>query len=46
MVTVAASGAVALQKKSVLIATAHYLVRVMYALLKQGTHWQEGVVAA
>lgn len=34
------------RKKIALIATAHYLVRVMYALLKQGTHWQENVVAA
>jgi hypothetical protein len=25
------------------VATAHYLVRVMWALLKRGTLWQEGL---
>jgi transposase len=31
------------RKKIALVATAHYLVRVMWALLKQGTTWEEGV---
>jgi hypothetical protein len=34
------------RKKIALVATAHYLVRVMWALLKQGTTWEEGVAAA
>src|SRR5262249_36942819 len=29
------------RKKIALVATAHYLIRVMHALLKQGTLWQE-----
>jgi len=29
------------RKKIALVATAHYLIRVMYALLKQGTLWKE-----
>jgi transposase len=29
------------RKKIALVATAHYLVRVMWALLKQGTTWEE-----
>ena len=29
------------RKKIALVATAHYLVRVMYALLKHGTLWKE-----
>lgn len=33
------------RKKIALIATAHYLARVMYALLKRGELWQEKVVA-
>ena len=28
------------------MATAHYLVRVMWALLKRGTTWEEGVAPA
>jgi transposase len=32
-----------LRKKIALVATAHYLVRVMLALLKRGTTWEEGV---
>lgn len=31
------------RKKIALVATAHYLIRVMYALLKHGTIWQETV---
>ena len=34
------------RKKIALVATAHYLVRVMWALLKRGTDWEEGVVPA
>ena len=34
------------RKKIALVATAHYLVRVMWALLKQGTTWEEGVAPA
>ena len=35
------------QRKNVaLVATAHYLVRVMWALLKRGTTWEEGVAPA
>ena len=30
------------RKKIALVATAHYLVRVMWALLKRGTDWAEG----
>jgi transposase len=33
------------RKKIALMATAHYLVRVMYALLKHGTLWHETVAA-
>jgi hypothetical protein len=33
------------RKKIALVATAHYLVRVMYSLLKHGTLWQETVAA-
>ena len=29
------------RKKIALVATAHYLVRVMWALLKDGTTWEE-----
>lgn len=29
------------RKKIALVATAHYLVRVMWAMLKRGTSWQE-----
>jgi hypothetical protein len=29
------------RKKIALVATAHYLVRVMWALLKRGTDWRE-----
>ena len=31
------------RKKIALVATAHYLVRVMWALLKRGTDWEEGL---
>ena len=34
------------RKKIALVATAHYLVRVMWALLKRGTTWEEGVAPA
>jgi transposase len=34
------------RKRIALVATAHYLVRVMWALLKHGTDWEEGVAAA
>src|SRR4029077_17160376 len=34
------------RKKIAVIATAHYLVRVMWALLKRGTDWEEGLVPA
>jgi transposase len=34
------------RKKIALVATAHYLVRVMWALLKRGTVWEEKVPAA
>src|SRR5262249_50925151 len=34
------------RKKIALVATAHYLVRVMLALLKRGTTWEEGLAAA
>jgi len=29
------------RRKTALVATAHYLVRVMWAMLKNGTLWQE-----
>jgi hypothetical protein len=35
-----------LRKKIALVATAHYLVRVMLALLKRVTTWEEGVAPA
>ena len=34
------------RKKIALVATAHYLVRVMWAMLKQGTFWEEGILAS
>jgi transposase len=34
------------RKKIAVVATAHYLVRVMWALLKRGSVWQEGVARA
>jgi hypothetical protein len=34
------------RKKIARVATAHYLVRVMLALLKRGTTWEEGVAPA
>ena len=34
------------RKKIALVATAHYLVRVMWALLKRGTTWEEGLAPA
>src|SRR5262245_46423216 len=34
------------RKKIAVVATAHYLVRVMWALLKRGTIWQEGKALA
>lgn len=34
------------RKKIALVATAHYLVRVMWAMLRRGTVWQEQVTAA
>jgi transposase len=34
------------RKKIARVATAHYLVRVMWALLKRGTTWEEGVAPA
>src|SRR5262249_58916262 len=34
------------RKKIALVATAHYLVRVMGALLKRGTDWQENPALA
>jgi transposase len=34
------------RKKIALVATAHYLVRVMWALLKRGTTWQENLALA
>jgi transposase len=34
------------RKKIALVATAHYLVRVMWALLKHGTTWEEGCTPA
>jgi transposase len=35
-----------LRKKIAVVATAHYRVRVMWALLKRGTVWQENVARA
>jgi transposase len=35
-----------LRKKIALVATAHYLVRVMLTLLKRGTTWEEAVAPA
>ena len=34
------------RKKIAVVATAHYLVRVMWALLKRGTGWQENEARA
>jgi len=34
------------RKKIAVVARAHYLVRVMYALLKQGTFWREATMTA
>lgn len=34
------------RKKIAIVATAHYLARVMWAMLKQGTLWKETVLAA
>ncbi len=34
------------RKKIALVATAHYLVRVMWAMLKRGTFWEENNAAA
>jgi len=34
------------RKKKAVVATAHYLVRVMWAMLKQGTLWKERVLVA
>ena len=34
------------RKKIALVATAHYLVRVMWAMLKRGTFWEENPAAA
>jgi transposase len=34
------------RKKIALVATAHYLVRVMWAMLKRGTFWEENTEAA
>jgi transposase len=34
------------RKKIALVATAHYLVRVMWAMLKRGTSWEEKLAAA
>jgi len=33
------------RRKIALVATAHYLVRVMWSMLKHGTRWQEAVAA-
>jgi hypothetical protein len=33
------------RKKIALVATAHYLVRVMWALLKRGTVWEEKIAS-
>ena len=34
------------RKKIALVATAHYLVRVMWAMLKRGTFWEENTALA
>lgn len=34
------------RKKTALVATAHYLVRVMWAMLKRGTVWKENLALA
>jgi transposase len=34
------------RKRIALVATAHYLVRVMWALMKRGTVWEEGLAPA
>ena len=34
------------RKKIALVATAHYLVRVMWAMLKRGTFWEENTAAS
>ena len=34
------------RKKIALVATAHYLVRVMWAMLRRGTDWQENPALA
>ena len=34
------------RKKIALVATAHYLVRVMWAMLRYGTRWQENMALA
>jgi transposase len=34
------------RKKIALVATAHYLVRVMWALMRRGTVWEEGLAVA
>lgn len=34
------------RKKIALVATAHYLVRVMWAMLKRGTVWEENLALA
>ena len=33
------------RRKIAIVATAHYLVRVMWAMLKKGTAWKETVAA-
>ena len=34
------------RRKTAIVATAHYLVRAMWAMLKHGTMWEESVQAA
>ena len=34
------------RRKTAVVATAHYLARVMWAMLKHGTMWEETVQAA
>ena len=34
------------RKKIAIVATAHYLVRVMWAMLKRGTLWEEKIAHA
>ena len=34
------------RRKTAIVATAHYLVRVMWAMLKHGTLWEETAQAA